>query len=309
MATITAVDPATSRRFEQLARKWARDTRFMSDIDAIVRHPAYLEVMRLGPQVVPLILHRLEQEPDHWFHALRELTGHEPQHVAAGDMDSLVAAWLAWGRSRGLMGDGRAAEPQVRPLVIVLHGPSGVGKDSVIDALRARTGIHRATSSTSRLRRTDEEDGNHYHFLTREEFEGKREAGDFVESALVYGDWKGLERAEILGPLAEGRDVIIRTDVQGARTWREKIEGAVFIFLTAEDRDALRARLVGRGSEDETSVARRIAELEDELADIDNNDYVVVNHHLGLDQTVSEVEEIIERERHNPERPLPRLRG
>ena len=194
-----------------------------------------------------------------------------------------------------------------RPLVIVLHGPSGVGKDSVIDRLRERTGIHRATSSTSRAPRPDEEHGNHYHFLSEVEFRRKIAAGDFAEWAKVYDDYKGLERNEIDIPLAEGRDVIIRTDVQGARTWRGKLDGAIFIFLMAEDREALRARLISRNSEDARSLAKRLAELEEELADIPNNDYVVINRHGRLDEAVDEIVGIIQRERTRQQRPAARI--
>jgi guanylate kinase len=182
-----------------------------------------------------------------------------------------------------------------------------VGKDSVIDLLRERTGIHRATSSTSRAPRENERDGNHYHFLSREDFERKIAAGEFAEWAVVYGDYKGLEREEVEGPLRRGEDVIIRTDVQGAQTWRQRLAGAIYIFLMAEDREALRRRLVGRGSDSATAVAQRVAELEVELADIENNDYVVYNRHGQLDAAVREIEEIIARERVNPKRAAAQL--
>lgn len=194
-----------------------------------------------------------------------------------------------------------------RPLVIVLHGPSGVGKDAVIDRLRERTGIHRATSTTSRLPRPNEVNGNHYHFVSAAEFEEKIRAGEFAEWARVYDDYKGLERLEVEQPLRDGRDVIIRTDVQGARTWRERLEGAIFVFLMAEDREALRTRLASRGSEDAAAQARRIGELEEELADIENNDHVVYNRHGQLEETVDEIERIIRTEKRKRRRPAARL--
>lgn len=196
----------------------------------------------------------------------------------------------------------------IQPVVVVIHGPSGVGKDTVIDRLRERAKIHRATSTTSRPPRHYEEDGVHYHFVSEDEFQRKIDAGDFIEYARVYDQWKGVERREIEDSLARGEDVIIRTDVQGARTWRQKLEGAVFVFLMAEDREALRQRLLTRGSEDEGSLSVRLAEFEAELADLENNDYVVINRHGRLEDAIDEIAALIERERANPDRPLPRLR-
>ncbi|HMO96695.1 MAG TPA: hypothetical protein PKD27_11300, partial [Tepidiformaceae bacterium] len=144
-------------------------------------------------------------------------------------------------------------------------------------------------------------------FLSEVEFRRKIAAGDFAEWAKVYDDYKGLERNEIDIPLAEGRDVIIRTDVQGARTWRGKLDGAIFIFLMAEDREALRARLISRNSEDARSLAKRLAGLEEELADIPNNDYVVINRHGRLDEAVDEIVGIIQRERTRQQRPAARI--
>ncbi len=194
------------------------------------------------------------------------------------------------------------------PLILVLHGPSGVGKDSVIARLRARTGIHRATSSNSRPMREGEHQGVDYHFLSREEFQRKIDAGDFIEHAQVYGDFKGLEQGELEGPLARGEDVLIRTDLQGARALRGMLRGAVFVLLTAESREALRARLTARQSEDAESLARRLAEVDEELADAPNNDYVVENREGGLDDAVDELVRIVERERVNPNRERARVR-
>jgi guanylate kinase len=195
-----------------------------------------------------------------------------------------------------------------KPLVIVLHGPAGVGKDSVINLLRERTGIHRATSSTTRPPRDGEREGIDYHFLTWEAFERGIENGEFVEWARVYDDLKGVHTSEVTGPIERAEDLIIRTDVQGARSWRSQLEGAIFIFLMAEDREALRARLLNRGSETVDSLERRLQEIDEEIDDMPNNDYVVINHHNGLEAAVSEIEAIMEKERANPRRPRPRLK-
>ncbi len=189
-----------------------------------------------------------------------------------------------------------------RPLILVLHGPSGVGKDSVIARLRERTDIHRATSSNSRPMREGELQDVDYHFLSVQEFQRKIDAGDFIEYAHVYGDFKGLEWGELERPLAEGKDVLIRTDLQGARALRRLLRGAVFVLLTAESRDALRARLTARESESQESLERRLAEVDAELADAPNNDYVVENHENALEEAVDELVHIIERERFNPDR-------
>lgn len=196
-----------------------------------------------------------------------------------------------------------------RPLIVVLHGPSGAGKDSVIAGLRARVDIARAVSSNSRPRREGEREGLDYRFLTRERFEAKIAAGAFIEHAEVYGDLKGLERSALEAPLAEGRDVLVRTDLQGARRLRGLLRGAVFVLLTAESREALRERLAARRSESAASLARRLAEVDEELADAPNNDYVVVNREGALDEAVAEIERIIKRERRNPERERAGLRA
>ncbi|HKS91275.1 MAG TPA: hypothetical protein VJQ83_05050 [Tepidiformaceae bacterium] len=195
-----------------------------------------------------------------------------------------------------------------KPLVIVLHGPAGVGKDSLIAELQKRTDIRRATSSTTRHPRKGEVHGVDYFFLTRPDFERRIAAGEFAEWADVYGDLKGLKFSEVAGPIERGEDFIIRTDVQGARAWRKRLDGAVFVFLMAADRETLRRRLIERESETDDSLEARLAEIDEEIADIPNNDYVVYNHQDRLDDAVRDMIEIIERERTNPERSVPRLR-
>ncbi len=216
-----------------------------------------------------------------------------------------------------------------RPLIIVLHGPSGVGKDSVIAELKKSLGIHRATSSTTRAPRKGEKNGVDYHFLSVPEFRRKIDAGEFAEWALVYKQYKGLERREVEAPLAQGDDVIIRTDVQGARTWRTLAEGAISVFLLASDeerqslhiqpgeslprkqiegiRTLLKSRLTNRDTEDGEAIATRLEEIDEEVADLPNNDYVVFNVDGRLDATVARFAEIIAAEQANEHRPPARL--
>jgi len=196
-----------------------------------------------------------------------------------------------------------------KPVVLVLHGPAGAGKDAVINQLRKRTGIKRATSTTTREPRAGEKDGVDYYFLSREEFERGVEAGEFCEWANVYGDLKGVRRTEVEGPLARGEDLIIRTDVQGARSWREQLRGAVFVFIMADDPATLRRRLEERQSETENTMAARRAGLEEELADVPNNDHTVVNRQGHLAEAVDELQRIVEAVRADEEREPPRLLG
>ena len=186
------------------------------------------------------------------------------------------------------------------PVVLVLHGPSGVGKDTIVEKLQEKAGIHRPTSSTDRKPRDGEVAGVDYHFLSTEEFKAKIAAGDFIEHADVYGDLKGLERSELEYALDHGRDVIIRTDVQGARRWREMLPDVITILLVASHEHEpanYRTRLEQRETEDAESFTRRAADLTEDLADSEQNDYVVVNSDGALDAAVDEIIGIIKKER------------
>lgn len=194
-----------------------------------------------------------------------------------------------------------------KPVLLVLHGPAGAGKDAVINGLRARTGIKRATSATTRPRRDGEREGVDYFFLSKDEFERGISAKEFCEWAVVYKDYKGVQRSEIEVPLGNGEDLIVRTDVQGARTWRTLLEGAIFVFIMADDPDTLRKRLEERLTETAQSLETRLGELDEELADIPNNDYVVRNRHGHLEEAIDDLQRILEKERSNPDRAVPRL--
>ena len=145
--------------------------------------------------------------------------------------------------------EGLAQRP-TRPLVVVISGPSGAGKDSLIRRMKElKVPFHFVVTATSRPPRPDEVDGVDYHFLSRERFEAGIRAGEFLEYAIVYGDYKGIPRWEIENALASGKDVILRVDVQGAATLRRLIPDAVFIFVIPASREELIERLRATGPE------------------------------------------------------------
>ncbi|WP_376788396.1 guanylate kinase [Thermoflexus sp.] len=192
--------------------------------------------------------------------------------------------------------EGLAQRP-ARPLVVVISGPSGAGKDSLIRRMKElNVPFHFVVTATSRPPRPDEVDGVDYHFLSREQFEASIRAGEFLEYAIVYGDYKGIPRWEIENALASGKDVILRVDVQGAATLRRLIPEAVFIFVIPASREELIERLRARGTETTESIARRLQAVEEELKHWSEFDYVVVNRDQRLDEAVNDILAIIRAE-------------
>lgn len=185
------------------------------------------------------------------------------------------------------------------PLFIVISGPSGVGKDSVIKRLLEREpSLAFVVTAASRDPRPGEEEGVDYYFLQREEFESRIEAGDFLEHAVVYGDLKGILKEEVQRKMDLGKDVVMRIDVQGAATIRQKAPEALLIFLTTNDEDELIQRLIDRKTETEKNLKLRIETAKQEMKRVVEYDYKVVNPDGCIDEAVDAILAIIKAEHH-----------
>jgi guanylate kinase len=193
--------------------------------------------------------------------------------------------------------------PPANPLLIVISGPSGIGKDAVVGLLRkTNPDTHFVVTVNSRPPRPDEVDGRDYFFVSREKFEAMIEAGELLEHAKVYSDYKGIPKSQVREALASGKDVIMRLDVQGAMTIRKICPEAVLIFLTASSREEWVNRLLERRSETPEELELRFNTAAQEYAMIDQFDYLVVNSEDHLDKTIEDIQAIIRAEhlRTNP---------
>ncbi|MDO8210710.1 guanylate kinase [Conexibacter sp. CPCC 206217] len=179
--------------------------------------------------------------------------------------------------------------------VFVITGPSGVGKGTLIRNLLSRVPtLELSVSATTRKPRGDEQDGVHYHFLTDEEFASKVAEGAFVEHADYSGRRYGTLRSELERRTADGAPVVLEIEVQGARQVRETLPDAVQVFIVPPSAEALRERLVGRGTDSPEDVERRLLVAEEELTARDEFQYQVVNDRL--EDAVAELEQIVSRE-------------
>ncbi|MDW8318941.1 MAG: guanylate kinase [Anaerolineae bacterium] len=187
---------------------------------------------------------------------------------------------------------------QPRPLLVILSGPSGVGKDAVMARMR-ELGVpfYQVITAATRPRRPNEQDGVDYHFVSLERFAQMIEQGELLEHAVVYGDYKGIPKAEVRKGLASGLDVVLRVDVQGAATIRRLVPQAVAIFLMPSSEEELVNRLRQRRTEDPGALAMRIATAREELRRLPEFDYVVVNRQNRLDEAVQQVLAIMTAER------------
>ncbi len=192
------------------------------------------------------------------------------------------------------------------PLLVVVSGPSGVGKSTIVAQLaQAHPQVVPIVTNTTRPRRPGEVDDVHYHFLPEAEFEALRAAGGLLECANVHGYWYGTPVQQVRGILAAGRDAILTIDPQGAGSVRQLVPDALLIFVMPPSLEDLDARLAGRGSESAESLAIRRRNAEREMASSGDYDYVIVNETDHPEEAAEQIWEIIQAEarREPPRRP------
>ncbi len=188
------------------------------------------------------------------------------------------------------------------PLLVILTGPSGAGKDTLAAALGSRPGstVGFAVTATTRQPRQGETDGRDYHLVSEAEFERMIRDGEMLEHAIVYGQHKGVPISSLRLVLDRGKDVLLRTDVQGARFIKAQLPAALTIFVAPPSREEMERRLRDRDSDTESQVALRLKTASEEMDVADEFDHTVVND--DLERAAAEIEAIIARERERPGR-------
>lgn len=179
---------------------------------------------------------------------------------------------------------------------MIISGPSGVGKDTIIEAMQKRVPSHPrhyVVTVTTRARRPAEIDGVSYHFLEEDDYERLRLADGLLEASEVHGNWYGTPRDQVQSALASGRDAILKIDVQGAHKVRDRVPDALLIFVVPPSLEALEERLVGRSTESAADLERRRRDAAHELAQQDDYDHVVVNETDQIDKTAERIDAII----------------
>ncbi len=195
------------------------------------------------------------------------------------------------------MSDQNPYERPAYPVLIVISGPSGVGKDTIARLLLAKQdSFSFVVTATTRIPRESEVHGRDYIFLSHDEFAEMIEGGEFLEWAVVYNDYKGVPKQQIRDALDSNRDVIMRVDVQGAATIRKLLPEATFIFLTAESEESLITRLKERKSETAEGLNLRIATAREEMKRLGEFDYCVVNTQGKQNEAVDRIIAIVDAE-------------
>ena len=195
----------------------------------------------------------------------------------------------------------------LNPILIVLSGPSGVGKDAVLSRMKGHgLPLHFVVTATTRPQRNNETDGKDYIFVSKPRFQEMIRSQDMLEWAEVYGNFYGVPKSQTISALQKGQDVIIKVDVQGADTIRGIFPEAIFIFLAPPDLNKLAERLRNRMSESKDALKFRLNTASKEMDEMSKFDYVVTNHQNHIDKAVLDIESIITREKSRiPPKPSP----
>ncbi len=184
------------------------------------------------------------------------------------------------------------------PLLVVLSGPSGVGKDSTLAIMRGmERPWHFVVTATTRPKRATEQDGVNYIFLEHSQFEPMRERGDFLECAQVYGHWYGVPRQQVREAFQRGQDAILKVDVQGAATIKGLAPQGLFIFIAPPSLEELERRLRLRATESGSDLELRMKAAQREMESLPMFDYQVVSHYGRLEDVVASIDAIITAEK------------
>ena len=238
-------------------------------------------------------------------------TGADKPRIASTPDRSMAAAGAPGAEVDVLAAE--AGQPSVAPeavgapgaVLVIISGPSGVGKDTIIDALKRRHRRHSGprhhdhhfvVTCTTRPPRAGEVNGASYHFIDRARFQTLRESGDLLEWAEVHGNWYGTPRAEVAEYLAKGMDVVLKIDVQGAQSVKERVQDAILIFVVPPSLEALFGRLRSRATESAEELELRQRNAAIELARQGDYDHVVVNEDDEVERTAEVIDEIISTE-------------
>jgi guanylate kinase len=184
-------------------------------------------------------------------------------------------------------------------MLVVVSGPSGVGKDAILEVLQGLPGHadhHYVVTCTTRARRPDEVDGRSYHFMAPEDFATLRQSGGLLEANEVHGNWYGTPRDQVVEALQAGRHVLLKIDVQGAAVIRGRVPDALLIFVVPPSIETLAGRLKSRATETDDQLEERLRNAADELARQHDYDYVVVNETGQLAGTAERIGQIIDLE-------------
>ena len=186
----------------------------------------------------------------------------------------------------------------IRPLLIVLSGPSGVGKDAVLARMKeSGYPLEYIITLTTRPRRPSEKNNIDYHFISTDRFQKMLENNELLERANVYGNWYGVPKKEVKRALDKGQDTMVKVDIQGAASIKKILPQAIFIFLMPPSIDELQLRLKQRHTESPADLALRLNTAEEEIKQLPLFDYVVVNRWDEIDLAVSDIKAIITAEK------------